>query len=160
MALSKSWWEWWRSFLGLAGNGSHKTLEILLARYLELNQRAARFKAHAEKMQYPQFREKLLAIAADEAKHADLLAEQIKMLGASLPFVPPLYEDSEKTSWQYLLDDLNEEQLCSANLIEQAKEVRDELPPVAEVLVRIYQDSHKHCEALREMLMRSDTQSH
>jgi len=160
MARSKSWSEWWRSFFGLAGNGYHKTLEILLARYLELNRHAARFKAHAEKMQYPQFREKLLAIAADEAKYADLLAEQIKMIGGNLPFVPPLYEETEKTSWQYLLDDLNEEQLCSATLIEQAKEVRDELPPVAEVLERIYRDSHKHREALRDMLMRSDPQSH
>ena len=160
MALNKRWSEWWRSFLGLPANGYHKTLEILLARYLELNRHAVRFKAHAAKMQYPQFREKLLAIAADETKYAELLAEQIKMIGGNLPIVPPLDEDTEKTSWQYLLDDLNEEQLCSATLIEQAKEVRDELPRVAEVLERIYRESHKHREALREMLMRSDPQSH
>ena len=66
---------------------------------------------------------------------------------------------TEKNSWQYLLADLNEEKHCSAELIEQMQSVRDELPDIAEVLERIYEDGEKHRAEIRDMLMRSDPQS-
>ncbi len=56
-------------------------------RYGEESRHLARFTQHAERMQYRQFRDKLLAIAADEAKHVDRLAEKIKHLGGKLPDV-------------------------------------------------------------------------
>jgi hypothetical protein len=36
-------------------------------------------------MQYPQFRDRLLAIAADEAEHVKWIAEQIKLVGGRVP---------------------------------------------------------------------------
>jgi rubrerythrin len=159
MAVDKSWGEWWRGFLGLSLDDRANGLKILTDRYVKESQRIARFSQHAQQMQYPQFRDKLLAIAADEAKHLEWLAEKIKLLGGRLPDVPPV-PTAEKSSWQYLLEDLNEEQQRAAELIEQAHSLRGELPTVAEVLERIYDDGIRHRETLREMLMRSDPQSH
>ena len=155
----KSWRTWWRAFLGRATDGSREALEILNQRYIEAEHQVARFRHHAERMQYPHFRDRLLTIAAEKAKHGEWIAEQIKLLGGRLPDVPPLTV-TEKTSWQYLSEDLNEEQQRSVALIEQARSLRAELPAVAEVLERIYEDSRRHRDTLREMLMRSDPQSH
>jgi bacterioferritin (cytochrome b1) len=159
MAVNKGWSAWWREFLGHSPDGTRKALEILSQRYVEASQQVARFTHHAERMHYPHFRDRLLAIAAEKAKHVEAIAEKIKLLGGRLPDVPPP-TITEKTSWQYLSEDLNEEQQRSVELIEQARTVRAELPAVAEVLERIYEDSRRHRETLREMLMRSDPQSH
>src|SRR5262245_14746402 len=71
MGRNRSWSEWWRGFLGIGSDGYRKALEILCTRYLEENQHVARYRAQAEKLQYPQFRIKLSAIAADETKHVN-----------------------------------------------------------------------------------------
>ena len=50
--------------------------EILRQRYVEVvRQRAVLLKHHAEKMQYPQFRDRLLRIAMEKSKHAGWIAE-------------------------------------------------------------------------------------
>ena len=159
MSAKESWGNWWREFLGLAGDASHSALEILTQRYVEKSQQVERFRRQAERMQYPQFREKLSAIAADQNKHVDWIGEKIRLLGGRVPDIAAV-EESEKTSWQYLLEDLSNEEKFSDGLIEQAQRLREELPSVADLLERMYQDGQSHREALREMLMRSDPQSH
>jgi len=158
MAFSKSWSEWWRRFLGLSPDGYRKAVEILRQRYVEEIQHLQRYTKHAERMQYPQFRGKLLRIAADEAKHAEWIAEKITLLGGKLPDVPEI-PTAEKNSWQYLLADLDEEKHCSAELLEQINSMHEELPGVADVLERIYEDGKKHREEIRDMLIKSDPQS-
>jgi rubrerythrin len=148
----------WRRFLGLAPTGYLRVLEILRNRYIEERRREIMFTQHAHKMQYPQFRDELLSIAAEEAKHAGWLAEKIKLLGGKLPDVPKVAQ-AEENSWRYLLNDLEEERRCSADLLEQLRTVEPDLPEVAEVLRRIYEDGAKHRDALRAMLMRSDPQA-
>jgi len=152
-------WDWWHDFLGLPARTTRKALDGLTSRYVQKSQHAALFRRHAERMQYPQFREQLLAVAENEAQHAQWLAEKIQLLGGRVPDVPQV-GDTEKSSWQYLMEDLAAEQECAAGLVEQAQSLREELPGVAEVLERIDQEGRKHREALREMLMRSDPQSH
>src|SRR5436190_20383540 len=105
MRDKNSWSEWWRQFLGFSADRSRKASEILIERYIEKSQHVARFTQHAERMQYQQFRQKLLTIAADEAKHVEWLAEKIKLFGGRLPDVPPV-PSATKNSWQYLLEDL------------------------------------------------------
>jgi rubrerythrin len=158
MTIDKNWGDWWRQFLGFSTDGYQRALDILTHRYIEESQHIARFTRHAERMQYPQFRAKLLAIAADETKHVEWLAEKIKLFGGRLPEVPPVPEPT-KNSWQYLLEDLNEHQICAAEVLEEAQRVREALPTVAEVLQRIYDDGGKHRDEIREMLMKSDPQS-
>ena len=63
--------EWWRRWFGSARDGYYTALGILRSRYGDEKQHAARFVQHAQKMQYSQFRDALLRIAADESKHAD-----------------------------------------------------------------------------------------
>jgi bacterioferritin (cytochrome b1) len=109
-------------------------------------------------MQYAQFRDKLLNIAATETKHAHWIAEKISLLGGKLPEVPEV-AIAEENSWHYFLDDLEEERRCSDELSDQIRRIEPELPLVAEVLRRIYDDEAKHRSELRGMLMRSDPQA-
>jgi bacterioferritin (cytochrome b1) len=158
MVYQKSWSDWWRQFLGLSPDGYRQVLKILQDRYVDEMHHVQRYTQHAGKMQYPQFRERLLAIAADEARHAEWLADKIKLFGGKLPNVAEGPAAGEN-SWQYLLADVDEEKHCSEDLIEQMQTVRDEMPEVAEMLERIYEDGEKHRAEIREMLMRSDPQS-
>jgi len=158
MVYQNTWSDWWRQFFGLSPDGYREVLKILQDRYVDEMHHAQLYAQHAGKMQYPQFREKLLALAADEARHAEWLADKITLFGGKLPGVPEIAA-AEHNSWQYLLADLDEEKHCSDELIEQMQTVRDELPDVAEMLERIYEDGEKHRAEIRDMLMRSDPQA-
>jgi bacterioferritin (cytochrome b1) len=150
--------EQWRRFLGFSGDGYRKAVEILRQRYIEEMQHAKRFTQHAQRMQYPQFREKLLRIAVEEAQHAGWIAEKISLLGGKLPEIPEI-TGNERNSWQLLLADLDEEKRCADELMEQLQSIGTELPGVTQVLQRISEDGEKHREEITGMLMRSDPQS-
>ena len=158
MSVKKSWAQWCRRFLGLSPNGHRKAVELLRQRYIEESLHLSRFTQQAQKMRYPQYRDRLLRIASDEAKHVEWIAEKIRLLGGKLPQAPKISTD-EKNSWQYLLADLDEEKHCADELLEQIQNIQSELPGVAEVLERIHKDGEKHREEIREMLMRSDPQA-
>jgi len=158
MVYQKSWSDWWRQFLGVSPDGYREVLKLLQERYIEEMRHVKLYTEHAQRMRYPQFRERLLAIAADEARHAEWLAGRIGLFGGKLPSVPETAA-SEKNAWQDLLADLDEEKHCSAELVEIMQTVRNELPQVAEALERIYEDGIKHRAEIRDMLMRSDPQS-
>ena len=158
MIHQNSWSDWWRQFLGLSRNGHDKVLKVLQDRYTDEVRHARRYAQHAGKMQYPQFRERLLAIAADESRHAEWLAGKIELLGGELPHVPEV-STTEKNSWQCLLDDVDEELPGAEELFEQMQTLRDELPEVATMLERIHEDGARHRAEIREMLMRSDPQA-
>ena len=158
MKNNHSWSEWWREFFGLSTDPHRHATEILSEWYLEKSQHVARFNQQAERMQYPQFRKKLLEIAADEMNHMEWLAEKIKVLGGRLPDVPAVREPT-KNSWQYLLEDLTAAQRSAPELLDNAQRLRGQFPDVAAILERIYRDGIKHREAIRDMLMKSDPQS-
>lgn len=160
MSIKNRFFEWCKGRFDAAAKGRHRALNILSTRYAGERQHAARFTEHAHKMQYPQFRDALLRIAADESKHAGWIAEKINELGGALP--PELaiaITPTQRNSWQYLLDDLEEERLCGAELETELLAVGSDYPEVAELLQRIDDEEHKHCDAIREMLMRSDPQA-
>lgn len=156
MAFSKHWSEWWRRFLGPPPGGDRKALDILRQRYVEEMQAAGRFKQHAQEMQYPQFREKLLHIATEKSKHAEWIAEKIATLAGKLPEVPER-RSMDENSWQYLLTDLEEENRSADHLPEQIWSIESDHPDITEVLQRIYDEEKKYRGEIREMLMRSDS---
>jgi rubrerythrin len=158
MKKKNSTWAWWREFLGFSVDPYCQAREILTERYREKSRHVALFTQHAERMQYPQFRKRLLEIAADEAQQVEWLADKIRMFGGRLPDIPAVNEPS-KNSWQYLLEDLTEEQRSAPELLEQAQILREHFPDIAETLERVYRDGVKHRETLRDMLMKSDPQS-
>jgi bacterioferritin (cytochrome b1) len=133
-------------------------VEILGRLYIEESQHASRFAQQAQKMRYPQFRAKLLEIAADESRHAAWIAEKINFLGGSPPALRPA-EFEEGNSWQLMLVDLEEHRKCAAELLDQIRHLRPDLPDIADMLQRIHDDGAKHRDDLRAMLMRSDPQA-
>lgn len=132
-----------------------KILEILVQEYIEEAQHVSQFAEHARQMHYPQFREKLLRIAAEEQEHAQWLREKILAVGGEIPqisFTPK----TGKNSWESLLMDLEEEKRCCADLLERITRVALVNQGIAELLSRIYDDERIHREEIMDMLMRSD----
>lgn len=153
MYQNKSWTEGWRCFFGLPTEG--RALEILRRLYIDESQHAAVFTEHASRMHYPQFRAKLLEIAAREAQHLEWIGEAIRHLGGSLPAVPPS-TPAGGNSWELLRADLEDETRCTGELLEHAARLESDYPAVAEMLRRIHGEEQKHRDEIREMLMRSD----
>jgi len=153
MYSNNSWTDGWRRFLGLPAE--NRVLEILRRLYVEKSQHAVVFAEHASRMRYPQFRAKLLEIAARETEHLKWIGEKITLLGGSLPVVSPS-KPAGGNSWEFLLADLHDESRCAGELLEQALRLEADFPAVAETLQRIYEDEQKHRDQIREMLMRSD----
>jgi rubrerythrin len=159
MALRKGWRKILADVFNIFSDGRHVALEGLAEHYIEASQHARRITYHAERMQYPQFREKLRAIAAEESKHAQWIAETIRSLGGTPPDVPEV-SFAAKNSWEYLLAALEERRKCAAELLTQIYMLRAEYPQVADTLERIYDDGARHSAEIRAMLMRSDPQAH
>lgn len=155
MAATKKWNESCLRFFGIMPYGRRRSLDILQARYIEEKQHVRRFTCHAQQMQYPQFRDKLLEIAANEQEHADWLGDQIRLLRGKLPDVPEI-PFGGANSWQILLKDLEEEKHCAAELAEQIRAIQSEFPDISDVLLRIHEDERTHLDDIQEMLARSD----
>ena len=147
---------WWRRFLGIGDEARRTALDILHKRYVDESEHAKKFNQHARQMHYPQFRETLLHIAAEETEHAGMLAKKIIDLGGKLPEVTGKRASTDQCSWQHLLKDLNEEGHCAGDLMEQIWAVATGYPDIAVLLERISKDERKHRDEIREMLMRSD----
>jgi hypothetical protein len=152
------WSQWWVGLFGGSPSGSNKAAQILRQQYIETSQRASHLTQHAQRMPYAHFREKLLSIAAEEAKHCDQIAEKLKLFDSTVPRVPevPL---GGGNSWQSLLADLEEQRRSAAELWNELHRIRPEFPEIAEVFQRIYEDGKKHRAEIINMLMRSDPQA-
>lgn len=147
---------WWRSFLGIGDEARRTALDILRQRYVDEIVHAEKFTQHAGEMHYPQFREKLLRIAAQETEHSGLLAKKIIELGGKLPEVTGEGASTGQCSWQHLQKDLTEEDHCAGEFMEQIWAVATDYPDIAVLLERIRKEEQKHRDEIRQMLMRSD----
>ena len=156
MDFRQDWSNWWRVFLGASSDRDLAVIEILRQRYVDEMQGISQLTQHADKMHYPQFRKKLLHIAADKSKHAEWIAEKIATLAGKLPEVPE-GRSMDENSWQYLLTDLEEENRSADHLPEQTWSVESDHPDITAVLQRIYEEEKKYRGEIREMLMRSDS---
>ena len=136
-------------------NNRKKILEILSQEYFEEAQNAYQFTEHARQMKYPQFRERLLCIAAEEQNHVEWLREKIFALGGMVPLISFTLEKG-KNSWESLMLDLKEEKRCITDLTERINTAAKFNEGVAIVLRRIYEDEKNHREEIMDMLMKSD----
>ena len=155
MAIKRNWWNWWRRFLGTPADRDQAAIEILRQRCVEEMQGIGRLTQHADKMHYPQFRQKLLHIAADKSKHAEWIGKKILALGGKLPEVAE-HRSSGENSWQYLKMDLAEENRNAARLPEQIWRIESDHPDISKLLQRIFDAEKKHRQEITDMLMRSD----
>jgi bacterioferritin (cytochrome b1) len=135
-----------------------KLLEILTREYIEEVRSAGRLAHHAERMVYPQYREKLRQMAEEERKHAAWLAEKILGVGGQIPEVPADAEEA-KNSWEALVLDLEGEKRCVADLVEAIAIVRSTHPDIADGLERILEAEEKQRDQIIDMLMKSDPQA-
>jgi len=155
MDFRQDWSNWWRGFLGASPDRDRAAIEILRQRYVEEIQGIGQLTKHADKMHYPQFREKLLHIAADKSKHAEWIAEKIIALGGRLPEVAER-RPTDENSWQYLLMDLAENNRNADRLSEQIWRVESDHPDISQFLQRIFQAEKKHRQEITDMMVRSD----
>ena len=155
MPFSKNWWAWWRRFLDLAADESFNTVDFLRRRYVEEMQRIERFKQHAEKMHYPQYREKFLQMAREKSQHAERIGEKIIALAGRLPDVAES-RSTDENSWQSLSMALEEENRSVDRLPEQLRSIESKHPDIAKFLRQISREQENHRGEIREMLMRSD----
>lgn len=153
--MSQNWTKWWRRFLGIAQDDSRRVLDVLRQRYIEELQQHDRLRQSAEKMHYPQFRDKLLHMAAEYRNHAERLGSKIVLLGGTLPDVPGT-EATNENSWQQLLTALEADDRSVDRVIEDLRGLNDASPEVAGLLQEILREQKKHRDILKEMLMRSD----
>ena len=155
MGLIKQWSEWWSRFLDLPDDSFRQAINILQQRYVEETQQRDRFIQHADKMHYPQFREKLLQISDKKTKYADRIAEAIVALGGKLPRVPEL-RSTDENSWQQLMIALDDENRSADHLAEQLRGIESDIPDILKLLQQISEQQKQHRGEVREMLMRSD----
>ncbi|MDO8700741.1 MAG: ferritin-like domain-containing protein [Deltaproteobacteria bacterium] len=155
MAFTKDWSEWWRGFLDLAPDESATAVDLLRQRYVEEMERIDRFKQHAQKMHYPQYRGKLLEMAKEKRQHAERIGEKIVALGGKLPDVLER-RSTDANSWQSLLVALEDENRSAGRLPEQLRRIGLEHPDIARLLQEISQEQNKSRDEIKDMLMRSD----
>lgn len=155
MAMIEQWAEWWSRFLDLPQDRVRQAINILQLRYVEETQQRDRFNQHADKMHYPQFREKLLQISGEKTKYADRIAEAIVALGGKLPSVPER-RSTDENSWQQLMIALDDENRSADHLAQQLRGIESDIPDVVKLLQQISEQQKQHRGEVREMLMRSD----
>jgi rubrerythrin len=155
MSFSDRRSQWWRGFFDRAADKSAGTLDFLCQRYVGEMQRIERFKQHAERMHYPQYREKFLQMAKDATQHAARIGQKIVALGARLPDVPQNRPTNEN-SWHSLSRALEEENRSADRLVDQLRKIESEQPDIAALLQQIFQEQATQRREIQGMLMRSD----
>jgi len=155
MDFRQNWSKWWRGFLGASPDRNQVAIEILGQRYVDELQGIGQLIQHADKMQYPQFREKLLHIVTDKNKHAERISEKIIALGGKLPEVPE-HRSTGQNSWQYLRMDLAEQKRNADRLPEQIWRTASDHPDIGRLLQRIFDAEKRHRQEIMDMIMRSD----
>lgn len=155
MPLSTNGSKWWHSFLDLAADESAHAVDFLRRRYVEEMQRIERFKQHAEKMHYSQYRTKFLEMARENTQHAERIGAKIVALGGRLPNVAER-RSTDANSWQSLSTALDEENRSADGLPEQLRSIQSEHPDIAQFVRQISREQENHRGEIRDMLMRSD----
>lgn len=152
-------WRWWSRLFGHAGDIRRAVLELLRRRYVREKQQAMRYRQHAQRMRYTQFRDELLQLAAVEDKHAESIAAKMVAWGEKLPEVVPVYMPREQNSWCYLRTDLEEELRCAGEMESELPRIGAAFPDIAALLREIESDGRMHRRRVRDMLARSDPQA-
>lgn len=150
---------WWATFFGSDQGDRGLALELLRNAFVREKQHAMRYRQHAEKMRYTQFRERLIRLAQEEDRHAALIEQKLAGLGEQPPEVIPVHTSTEQNSWHYLRNDLEEEQRYSGELEASLASIARDFPDIAELLRRMESEARKHRDELRDMLAKSDPQA-
>jgi rubrerythrin len=145
-------WQQWRASRPMTEQ--EQLHDLLRQEYIEESQDVQRFTCHAERMYYPQFREHLLRIAAEEQVHVDWLSEQLRARWEDLPkvvYTPPV----GRNSWECLKMDVDRERQCCDHLLRVLHMAERLDPKLVTGLQRMRHEERRHHEELRDMMMKS-----
>lgn len=157
--LKKALREGWQQFFNALLPDQHqKLLDILRQTYREEAEDVVQLTQHAERLRYPQLRERLLRIAEEERAHVTWLRDKLLALGGDIPDVSITPKDAKNT-WEALLMDLEEEKRSYADLLEAMHLAEQVDPELAEGLQRIREAERQHREEILEILVKSDPES-
>jgi rubrerythrin len=157
--LKRALHEGWQQFFDtLHPDHRQKLLALLRDAYLEEAEDVAQLTQDAERMPYPQFRERLLRIAAEEQAHVAWLRDKLHELGGELPAVS-FTPKPAKNAWEALFMNLEEEKRSYTELLEALHIAEQADPELAEGLRRIRQEERKHREELLDLLAKSDPET-
>jgi rubrerythrin len=134
----------------------HPTLlEALRDTYLAAAHTVTQITQDAERMEYPQFRARLLRMAAEDQEHATWLRDTLLARGGGIPTsaCPPTVAP---TSWEALLRDVAAERRAYEALMEPMHLAEQADPEMAEGFRRLRAAKQQHGEALLDMLVKSD----
>jgi hypothetical protein len=135
-----------------------RVLEMLSEEYTEKSENVLKLTDYAAHMVYPQFRDKLLGIAAEEQGYMRWLAEHITALGGQIPQVR-FSPRAGKNGWERLLTVLEKKKRHSSDRIERLLQLERIAPKVAQELRRMRQEEAIHQREIQAMVMRSDPQA-
>ncbi len=145
-----------QEWFGCQDELSTAVLKVLGDCYVRESQHAMRYRQHAERIHFPEFRQELLRIAAEEQKHAESVGVQIQNLGGRIPEVIPVHVAKEQNVWQYLRTDLQEEERCAEEPKNDLFLLLPEVPEAARLLSQIDEDCKSHRLRIRAMLADAD----
>ena len=130
-------------------------LEALRDTYLATAHTVAQFTQDAERMEYPQFRARLLRMAAEDQGHVTWLRDTLPARGGALPTraCPPTVAP---TSWVALLRELAAERRAYEALLEPIYLAEQADPEMAEGFRRLRATKQRHRAVLLDMLVKSD----
>lgn len=129
-------------------------LDLLRQEYMEESQDVLRLTRHAEQMYYPQFRERLLRIAAEEQVHVDWLSEQLRARWEDVPTVT-YTSPVGKNSWECLKMDVEGERHRCDHLLHVLHLAERLDPTLAVGLQRMRHEERRHHDELLDMMMKS-----
>lgn len=135
-----------------------RILEILSEEYIEKTENVVKLTDYAARMVYPQFRDNLLRIAADEQGFIRWVAEHITALGGEVP-QPCFSPKTGKNAWERLLTVLEKKKRHGSDRIDRLLQLDRINPAIAQELRRVRQEEELHQREIQDMMMRSDPQA-
>jgi rubrerythrin len=147
--------EWQQCCHSLYATHQPTLLEGLGYVYLAEAHAVTQFTLDAERMQYPQFRDRLLCIAAEAQGHVSWLRDTLLALGGAIP-TRACTPTVAHNSWATLLMDVAAERRSYEALLEPMHLAEQAAPEMAEGLRRIRATKQQHRAALLDMLVKSD----
>jgi rubrerythrin len=146
----------WQQCCDVLHPDPHPTLlEALRDTYLAEAHTVTQLTQDAERMEYPQFRARLLRMAAEDQEHVTWLRDTLLARGGAIPTraCPPTVAP---TSWEALLRDVAAERRAYEALLEPMHLAEQVDPEMAEGFRRLRADKQQNREALLDMLVKSD----
>jgi len=130
-------------------------LEALRDTYLAATHTVTQVTQDAERMEYPQFRARLLRMAAEDQGHVTWLRDTLLAHGGAIPTraCPPTVAP---TSWAALLREVAAERRAYEALLEPMHLAEQADPEMAAGFRRLRAATQQHREALLDLLVKSD----